>query len=191
MAALRQLWHLITRFFGVVTSRPLGPKAQESVSRALGAQESVVFWDQQAIDQRHAYEVARRVAARIGWAHAGVAAALLHDIGKRHSRLGAIERSMATVAGVVHLPMPQRWETYRDHGEIGASDLEAIAAHPLAVAFARGEPTRGVDTEIWGVLQAADNASGLGNRRRASKWRSRKALDNEVSGNTMPPEVTE
>ena len=82
MAALRQLWHLITRFVGVMASRPLGPRAQESVTRVLGESEAELFWQQQSIDQRHAYEVAARVADSVGEDHPAVVAALLHDVGQ-------------------------------------------------------------------------------------------------------------
>ena len=190
MAALRQLWHLITRFVGVMASRPLGPRAQESVTRVLGESEAELFWQQQSIDQRHAYEVAARVADSVGEDHPAVVAALLHDVGKRQSRLGAVERSLATVISLARLPMPRRWKAYRDHGEIGARDLEAIAAHPLAVAFARGTPTGGVDAAAWSVLEAADDASGLATGYRVSATEKGKAPVNEGSGNTMPPEVT-
>ena len=190
MAALRQLWHLITRFVGVVTSRPLGPRAQESVTRVLGETEAAVFWQQQSIDQRHAYEVAARVADSVGEDHPAVVAALLHDVGKRRSRLGAVERSLATVTSLARLPMPGRWKSYLDHGEIGARDLEGIEAHPLAVAFARGKPTGGVDAEAWSVLEAADDSSGLATGHRVSAIGKGKAPANDGSGNTMPPEVT-
>lgn len=190
MAALRQLWHLITRFVGVLTRHPLGPRAQQAVTRILGEREAALFWQQQSIDQRHAYDVASRVADSVGEDHPAVVAALLHDVGKRQSRLGAVERSLATVISLARLPMPRRWRAYRDHGEIGARDLEAIAAHPLAVAFARGTPIGGVDAATWSVLETADNASGLVAGHRVSAIGNGKAPVNDGSGNTMPPEVT-
>lgn len=150
----------------------------------------MVFWEQQSIDQRHAYEVAARVAKGLGEGHPAVAAALLHDVGKRHSRLGPVERSLATVTALVHLPMPQRWKTYQDHGEVGAVDLEAIGASPLAVAFARGKPTAGLDAEVWRLLEAADDASGIRTGDFALLSNHGKAPANGGSGNTMPPEVT-
>jgi hypothetical protein len=86
--------------------------------------------------------------------------------------------------------MPRRWQAYRDHGEIGAKDLEAIGAHPLAVAFARGRPTGGTDATAWSLLRAADDASGLRAGHRVSSIENGKGPTNGGSGNTMPPEVT-
>ena len=162
MAALRQLWHLITRFVGVVTSRPLGPRAQESVTRVLGETEAAVFWQQQSIDQRHAYEVAARVADSVGEDHPAVVAALLHDVGKRRSRLGAVERSLATVTSLARLPMPAAMEVLsgsrRDRCERiwRQSRLTRLLwLSPVGSRLGERTQRRGV------VLEAADDASGL------------------------------
>ncbi len=155
------MWHLVTRFFGVLISRPLGPRAQDDVNRRLRPAEAALFWQQQPIDQRHAYGVAARVAERLDGDTDAVAAALLHDIGKRDSNMGALTRTAATVLGVLHLPMPERWRRYRNHGELGAADLERIGASPLAVAFARGVKGAGLDATVWETLLTADGAAGL------------------------------
>jgi len=175
MNPLRHAWHLVTRFFGVLRSRPLGPAAQDDVKSTLTPQEAVLFWRQQSIDQRHAYDVARRVemVTRDGDAKA---AALLHDVGKSHSRLGPISRSLATVLDTLHIPLPESWAAYRAHGELGAKDLSAAGARPLAVAFASGVASG--DREIWDALVAADDGVI-----------ARKAGTGSAAGNTMPPEV--
>ncbi len=176
MNGLRRIQHLVTRFFGAVFSRPLRPSEQEWVSRHLGGSEARLFWDQQAIDQRHAHTVAVKV-SEAGQANVNaVAAALLHDVGKRHSRLGPIARSLATVADVAHLPLPERWRIYRDHGTVGAQDLESIGADALAVAFAAG--AEGSDPATMSLLRAADDGV-------------LKAPVSDDSGNTMPPEVSQ
>jgi hypothetical protein len=170
---LRHIWHLATRFFGVVFAPPLKPGEQAWVSRILNGDEARLFWDQQAIDQRHAHTVAMRVAAAEVPTNA-THAALLHDVGKRHSRLGPVGRSLATVADGLRLPMPMRWRSYLDHGALGARDLRAIGADPLAIAFAEG--SSGVDPETLALLRAADDGV-------------LKASSSDPAGNTMPPEV--
>jgi hypothetical protein len=67
---------------------------------------------------------------------------------------------LATVLDAVRLPLPADWRRYRNHGELGAVDLERIGGSPLAVAFARGvvlgdEP---FDRATWDLLMAADDA---------------------------------
>jgi hypothetical protein len=176
MGPLRSLQHLAVRFFETVTSTPLGPRQQAEVREALTSSEATVFFRQQPIDQRHAYEVARRVMVALPGDGDAVAAALLHDVGKVHSRLGPVSRSLATVCDAVHLPMPVRWRAYRDHGALGAADLEAAGARPLAVAFAAGEETG--DGTVWRALVAADNAV-----------RHRETPENGGVRNSMPPEV--
>ena len=160
MTALRQIRHLVTRFFGVVTGDPLGPGAQVEVNEILEPAAAALFWEQDSIDQQHAFEVAQRVRAGLGFDRTALAASLLHDVGKRHCDVGPIGRSLATVFDAVHLPMPDGWRRYRDHGALGAADLEAIGASTLAVSFARGDiaPADGIDEDVWNVLVAADDA---------------------------------
>ena len=157
MTPFRNIRHLAARFFGVLLSDPLGPSAQDDVNTILAQQLASLFWDQDPIDQRHAYDVAMRVRHFLGNDDAALEAALLHDIGKRHSDLGAIARSLATIGDNLHLPLPDRWRRYRDHGPLGASDLVASGASPLTVAFARGEVGPGIDQDVWDALREADN----------------------------------
>ena len=111
------------------------------------------------MDQRHAYEVARRTAGMLGEDKPALTAALLHDVGKRHSRAGAIGRSLATILDGLRLPLPADWRRYRDHEQLGAADLAEQGADPLAVAFASGHRPAGdeVDAHVWDALVAADD----------------------------------
>lgn len=118
-----------------------------------------LFLEQQVADQRHGLEVMRHV-ARSGVTDPDVlAAAALHDIGKRHSRLGPVGRSVATVLMLARLPMTRRMRRYVDHGELGAVDLERAGAPALVVGFARhhqwGRP-HGFPAPDWQTLRAAD-----------------------------------
>lgn len=160
MTALRQVRHLVSRFFGVVTSKRLGPRAQDEVNTTLTPDAANLFWAQAAIDQRHSYDVAQRVRSSLGDDRAALQAALLHDVGKRHSTLGPVTRSLATIFDAARLPMPMQWRKYRDHGPLGAADLAEIGADAMTVAFARGtfELTEAIDQRAWDALVAADNA---------------------------------
>jgi hypothetical protein len=157
---VRHVRHLVVRFFSVLRSTPLGPHDQDEVNALLAEPAAALFWQQDPIDQRHAFQVAQRVRQRLGEDRPALAAALLHDVGKRHSAAGPIGRSLATVLGALRLPVPPDWRRYLDHGELGAADLRAIGADALTVAFAAGR--RGEDgevrPEVWEALLAADDA---------------------------------
>lgn len=152
--------HLTKRFFEVVTSRRLGPAEQAWVSRVLPPDLAELYWLQAPADQRHAYQVARRTEGTLGDDNAALTAALLHDVGKRHSRAGAIGRSLATILDFLRLPLPADWRRYRDHERLGAADLAAHGADPLTVAFAAGRRPGAdeVEARVWNALIAADNA---------------------------------
>lgn len=150
----------MSRFFHALVTSPLTPHEQDLVDRVLTGEQAGLFWEQDPIDQRHAYEVADRVEERLGHDVAAITAALLHDVGKRHSDAGAVGRSLATVFDTLHLPIPGGWRRYRDHEALGARDLELIGADPLTVAFARGRSYRpeSIDPAVWEALVAADDA---------------------------------
>jgi hypothetical protein len=152
--------HLIKRFFGVLTTRRLSPAEQAWVNQVLRKDLAGLFWEQPAIDQRHSYQVARRTEAVLGDHPAALTAALLHDVGKRHSRAGVVGRSLATVLDVLRLPMPPDWRDYRDHERIGSAELAELGADPLTVAFAAGQrpDPDTVKTRVWDALVAADDA---------------------------------
>jgi hypothetical protein len=87
-------------------------------------------------------------------------AALLHDIGKTGSDLGAFGRSFATIAGALGLASKRSWITYLHHGAIGADMLERAGASNLAVKFARSHPgpvPQGIAPEDWQALAEADD----------------------------------
>lgn len=152
--------HLIKRFFGVVASRSLSPEEQAWVNRMLRPDLAQLYWQQAAIDQRHAYDVARRTEGALGKDDAALTAALLHDVGKRHSRAGVIGRSLATILDGLRLPLPADWRKYRDHEQLGAADLARQGADLLTVAFAAGRrpATDEVESRVWDALIAADDA---------------------------------
>jgi putative nucleotidyltransferase with HDIG domain len=154
-----RLGHLVRRFFAVLRARPLSPAEQAEAAALLRRAEGGPFWAQPVADQRHALEAARIVAGLAPGRRDLARAALLHDIGKRHARLGIVGRSLASGLELVGLPAPGRLGRYLAHGPEGAAELEALGAEPIVVAFARhhhGEPPAGIDRSDWAALAASD-----------------------------------
>ena len=154
--------HLAGRLLDVTLARPLRPAEQTEVATLLATDaERSMYWDQPRADQRHGLAAARLVrSARPGRTDL-VRAALLHDVGKRHSRLGPMGRSVATVLGRLGFGGSARFVDYLDHGRIAALELYRAGAEPLVVAFAlhhhRDRPQE-ISREDWELLQAADRA---------------------------------
>jgi len=149
--------HLVRRFFGFLTARPLAPTEQTTIHVSLPSPLALLFFSQRPEDQRHALDVC----SRVGNDPALVQAALLHDVGKIDSDLGVIGRSLATMWLGTSLPIWGRWQAYIDHGRVGANILEAHGADELAVAFTRYHPGLapvGIDPVEWRRLSAADDA---------------------------------
>lgn len=114
-----------------------------------------LFFAQDVPDQRHAVEVAERA----GGDSERVEAALLHDVGKTGSNLGAFGRSFATIAGTLGLPAKRSWIMYLHHGAIGADMLQRAGASRLAVEFTRSHPgpvPHGINPQDWHALAEAD-----------------------------------
>ena len=114
-------------------------------------------------DRRHAVAVARRVAATN---HAGIPAALLHDVGKVASRLGPFRRAGVTIvamaAGRERVARRQgRMAKYLRHDAIGAELLQGVGSDGLTVAWAREhhlpQERWTVPTAVGVVLKAADD----------------------------------
>ncbi len=155
----RSLPHLARRFFRHIGADPLTPSEQDWVSSHLRGAERGLFWAQSFADQRHAFETGKGVSDVLGEDTEAVRAGLLHDVGKRHTTLGPVRRSLATLADAVGMPSPTSWRRYRHHGSLGAVDLEAAGSGLLVVAFAGhhpGPPPEGIDTTRWEILVAAD-----------------------------------
>ncbi len=125
----------------------------------VGSSLAALFFEQGAADQAHGLESARSVELRAPSRRDLQAAALLHDIGKRHAHLGPIGRSLATLAEALRLPRTPRMRTYLDHGPGAVAELEEAGADRVVVAFARhhhsGRPGE-IAAEDWELLLAAD-----------------------------------
>jgi hypothetical protein len=155
--------HLAWRFFDVLTARPLDHAERERARGWFRSQaEERAFFSQVDPDQRHGYASALHVLADAPERPDLVRAALLHDIGKRHARLGPLGRVLASVAIRLHLPLPPRWALYRDHGPLGAAELSG--AEPLVVAFIahhHGQRPASIGESDWLILTGADR-TGFG-----------------------------
>ncbi|MDQ3782508.1 MAG: hypothetical protein M3349_06165, partial [Actinomycetota bacterium] len=137
--ALSRVAHLVRRFFQVLFARPLTAAESAHVAAVLDGSRRSLFDAQDVADQRHAIAVFHRVAAATADVTAREAA-LLHDIGKTGLGLGAMRRTVVTVAGAAHLPMTSRMRAYLDHGRVGAARLAAAGCAPLVIDFARRHP---------------------------------------------------
>lgn len=152
--------HLVRRFFFVLRAPPLTDAERDEVEVWLTAADRDLFWSQHHADQRHALDTARAVIAAHGADRTVVRAALFHDVGKIHSRLGPFRRSLATLGGGLGLPLPGAWQAYLDHGPLGADDLAGTGAEPLVVEFARLHPQPApepFDPAVWRALLDADD----------------------------------
>ncbi|MCL1601201.1 MAG: hypothetical protein M3112_06665 [Actinomycetia bacterium] len=148
--------HLIRRFFGFLVATPLTPSEQRQVRDALAPGLARLFFAQRSEDQRHAFVVYERVESSADLAQA----ALLHDVGKTDSDLGALERSLATIWDGLGRPTSGRWRSYLAHGSSGARMLKDLGADNLAISFAQDHPgpcPEGIDSSSWCRLESADN----------------------------------
>ncbi len=153
------LSHLARRFFDVLASQPLTTIEVSTVQGWLGPREAEVFFSQSKADQRHGYHAATIVVGAGEHDSAVLKAALLHDIGKRHSRLGVVGRTAASLLIRLRLPLFVRARLYRDHGELAARELDEIGSEALVVEFARhhhGTRPESISPTTWELLQIAD-----------------------------------
>lgn len=157
--------HLVARFVDVALARSLRSTERNQVAQWLEPELRRLFFAQPPADQRHGYRAAQVVLGSGSDDHDLVVAALLHDVGKRHSRLGLFGRSLASVMIRLGLPMPRRVRTYRDHGVIGAQELAKASAPGLAVDFAmhhHGARPESIPAQRWALLKKADRPAKPG-----------------------------
>jgi hypothetical protein len=153
--------HLAARFFDVLTAQPLRPDERVRLADWLSPVEQAMFLGQSAADQRHGLECGLEVAASHPHRPDLVRAALLHDVGKRHARLGPLGRVVASVLIRLHIPVGPRIRSYEAHGPIGSRELLELGAEPIVVDFARhhhGSRPDSIPPEEWELLESVDRA---------------------------------
>jgi len=153
------LRHLSVRFFDVLRSRPLSPTEQQRVSSLLRPAEAPLFWAQPVADQRHGLASADHLAEQLPGRSDLQRAALLHDVAKRHARLGVMGRTFASLSEILRMRVGGRVHVYLDHGPIGAEELAAAGAEEIVVEFTRahhGARPESIHEDDWSALIAAD-----------------------------------
>jgi hypothetical protein len=154
--------HLARRFFWSLHVLPLTSGEIVEVESILDGSAAGVFFEQSAADQRHGLDSARHVASA-GASPELIRAALMHDIGKRHARLGVLGRTIASVCQRMGIPVTGRLGVYLDHPRLGAAELEALGFGALVVGYTRshhdGRPTT-IPEADWDLLTAADTVVG-------------------------------
>jgi hypothetical protein len=153
------LGHLAKRFLDFLVARPLTLEQSRRVESWLSPAEARVFFDQGPKDQAHGFLAGMYVSECAPDRNDLVRAAALHDVAKRHAHLGAIGRSIASIAIKARLPLTERMRSYRDHPGSGAVELRAAGSSGIVVAFAaahHGARPNEISPEDWELLVAAD-----------------------------------
>ena len=176
---MREMWHLIRRFFAALPNR--GPHETDRiwVESVLSAAEYALWARQYPPDRRHSASTARQVERELAGESAlnddtrwVLAAALLHDIGKIEAGLGTWGRVFATVAAKIagsnrtrqwihHDGCRARVSSYLSHPQIGAELLRGAQSDPRTIAWAaehHKQPDRWtIPAEFAEVLHEFDN----------------------------------
>ncbi|MDF1595342.1 MAG: HDIG domain-containing protein [Acidimicrobiia bacterium] len=144
----------------MATARPLDELERVVLAAWLASNaEGRLFFFQPVVDQRHAFRAASRMQHLVPDRLDLIRAALLHDVGKRHSGLGIIRRSLASASAKLRLPLGGRHATYFQHGPLGAEELQVLGCEPIVVDFARwhhDERPTSISAEDWRLLETAD-----------------------------------
>jgi hypothetical protein len=171
--------HLAGRFFGALS--PAGPStADERWAREHLLPAECDLWQRMSgPDRRHAVGVAREAVELL--ARAGedprreiLAAALLHDVGKVEAHLGALARTVVTIAatllGRMRLDLssdrmaaggwPARAGLYLTHDRVGGALLRDAGSDPLTIAWAEQHHRKPeqwtIGRQIGALLKSAD-----------------------------------
>jgi hypothetical protein len=150
---LKYLSHLVSRFFGAVSSAQPSPEDLTEVESLLLDGEFQLWQKLPMMDQRHSIAVLRRfLSLRPSATQPELRAALLHDIGKIESNLGVLGRVVATLVG----RRGERFTAYHDHEKIGSEMLQNINSDLVTIRLVAGSDQSDI-AEALSDLRGADN----------------------------------
>jgi hypothetical protein len=172
--------HLARRFFGALS--PAGPSiSDERWARAQLLPAECDLWERMSgPDRRHAVGVARETVELLSRASENprreiLAAALMHDVGKVEANLGALARTVVTIAAMLLGRVrpnvssdrmaaggwPPRARLYLTHDRVGGALLRDAGSDPLTIAWAEQHhcsPEQWtIDRQIGALLKSADD----------------------------------
>ncbi|NNC40664.1 MAG: hypothetical protein HKN95_08220 [Acidimicrobiia bacterium] len=154
-------WHLFRRFIEVATARRLSESERTFVDSLLDNRaEGSLFFGQARADRRHAFRAAHKMSLLAPGRRDLARAALLHDVGKRHARLGIVGRSVASALAKLRLRPSGRLAVYLDHGRLGAIDLDGAGCEAVVTGFAHHHHEIRPDSisrADWALLELADS----------------------------------
>jgi len=154
-------WHLFRRFLEVATAKRLNESELVFIDSLLDNRvERTLFFGQARADRRHAFQAAQKMSLLAPERRDLARAALLHDVGKRHARLGIFGRSAASTLAKLRLHPPGRLAEYLDHGRLGANDLDEAECEAVVTGFARHHHDLRPDSisrADWALLELADS----------------------------------
>ena len=150
---MKYLSHLVSRFFGAVSSAQPSPEDLTEVESLLLDGEFQLWQKLPMMDQRHSIAVLRRfLSLRPSATQPELRAALLHDIGKIESNLGVLGRVVATLVG----RRGERFTAYHDHEKIGSEMLQNINSDLVTIRLVAGSDQSDI-AEALSDLRGADN----------------------------------
>ncbi len=158
--------HLVGRFFVSLVPRSVSRAEREWVAGHLDAAELALWQRMGRIDAVESVRVARRAERALAATSYGddscwIAAALLHDVGKRDCGLGTYRRAIATMVGAFAGPAaPAAWSEsrgmlrkvglYLRHAELGALAIRVAGGRVDVAAWSEmhHDPDRWAETGI-------------------------------------------
>jgi hypothetical protein len=171
VGAFYRLW----QFWEIVRARPLPPVARQEIAAILSPAELRLFEAMSLSDQQHSYRVVQTL-RRAGHHQVDLlAAALLHDAGKRCVRLSLVDRTLIVLAEALwpHKTAGWGWGEAKGwrrpfvvkarHPEWSETLAAEAGSRPLTLALIRRHqdslPQSGgsAEDELLRLLQWADN----------------------------------
>jgi putative nucleotidyltransferase with HDIG domain len=142
----------VWQFFQALFARPLSEIDVQEIRSILSPAQLELFFQMNVNDQQHSLGVMRQLEQNGKRNKDLLIAALLHDVGKAHIKLGIIERSLVVLAHYFRPTLAKKWGcqelgdswswkrpfiVYKKHPVWGASMAQAVNCSPLTVKLIR------------------------------------------------------